>query len=229
MVNSSFPSSVSNSSLFVYSINAKSLASNSWTLETGRKQAFKLFKVLFRNNTALAIYLASHLFVSWLYRLCIWLGLFSKLFKTSHLLKTNCFQAGVINGVLCSHLFNFAVNKNASVFIQGPALLCTGWFTIQCVNVSSSLEQRRACLSKQIWGWGWRGKLRPVHWTAAWKQNETTTWGNVRGKMILKGFQPSVPCNFRVAPTQGAKASCRGTPVLPGPLEELYWQLKIFL
>lgn len=160
---------------------------------------------------------------------CIWLGLFSKLFKTSHLLKTNCFQAGVINGVLCSHLFNFAANKNASVFIQGPALLCTGWFTIQCVNVSSSLEQRRACLSKQIWGWGWRGKLRPVHWTAAWKQNETTTWGNVRGKMILKGFQPSVPCNFRVAPTQGAKASCRGTQVLPGPLEELYWQLKIFL
>lgn len=34
-----------------------------------------------------------------------------------------------------SFLFNFAVNKNASVFIQGPALLCTSWFAIQCINV----------------------------------------------------------------------------------------------
>lgn len=101
MVNSSFLSSVNNSSLFVYSIKAKSLANNSWALETARKQAFKPFKVLFRNNTALAIYTALNLFVSWLFRLCNWLGLFSKLFKTSHLLKSNCFQAGVINGVLC--------------------------------------------------------------------------------------------------------------------------------
>lgn len=88
----------------MYSIKAKSLANNSWALETARKPAFKLFKVLFRNNTALAIYTALNLFVSSLYRLCNWLGLFSKLFKTSHLLKTNCFQRGIINGVLCLSL-----------------------------------------------------------------------------------------------------------------------------
>lgn len=65
MANSLFPSSVNNSSLFVYSIKAKSLANtcNSWALERERKQPFKLFKGLFRNNTALAVYTALNLFV----------------------------------------------------------------------------------------------------------------------------------------------------------------------
>jgi len=62
--NSSFASSVNNSSLFVNSIKAKSLANNSWALETRRKQPFKLFKVLFRNSPALEVYTALNLFVS---------------------------------------------------------------------------------------------------------------------------------------------------------------------
>lgn len=44
MVNSSFPSSVTNFSLVVYSVKAKSFANNSWALETARKQAFKLLE-----------------------------------------------------------------------------------------------------------------------------------------------------------------------------------------
>lgn len=93
---------------------------------------------------------------------------------------------------------------------------------------SSSLEQRRACLSKQIWGWGWRGKLQPVHWTAAWKQNETTAGETWQANDFRGGGLAQRPCNFRAVLTQGAKASCRGAQVLPGPLEELRWQLKTF-
>lgn len=93
---------------------------------------------------------------------------------------------------------------------------------------SSSLEQRRACLSKQIWGWGWRGKLQPVHWTAAWKQSGTTGAGKRDGQNDPRGVSAQCPSNFRVALTQGAKASCRGAQVLPSPSEELCWQLKTF-
>lgn len=46
--------------------------------------------------------------------------------------------------------------------------------------------------------------------------------------MILGGVLAQRPCNFRVVLTQGAQASCRGAQVLPGPLEELHWQLKTF-
>lgn len=93
---------------------------------------------------------------------------------------------------------------------------------------SSSLEQRRACLSKQIWGWGWRGKLQPAHWTAAWKQNQMQ--GKRDRQMTGVGGETLAqrPCNFRVVLTQGAQACCRGVQVLAGPLEELHWQLKTF-
>lgn len=64
MVKSSFTSSVNNFSLVMYSVKAKSLANNSWVLETARKQAFKPVRVLLRNNTILAIYTVLNLFVS---------------------------------------------------------------------------------------------------------------------------------------------------------------------
>lgn len=66
MVNSSFPSSVTNFSLTEYSVKAKSLANNSCILETAKNQdqAFKLVSILLRNNTILATYTALNLFVS---------------------------------------------------------------------------------------------------------------------------------------------------------------------
>lgn len=47
-------------------------------------------------------------------------------------------------------------------------------------------------------------------------------------KMILGGVSAQCPCNFRVALTQGGRASSQSAQVLPGALEELCWQLKDF-
>lgn len=159
-------------------------------------------------------------------RLCNWIGLFSKLFKTSHLLKPNCFQTGVINGVLCL-LFNFAVNRTASVFIQGPALLCTGWFTIQCVNVVAVWNKGEPVYPNKFEGEG--EEVNCSLFTELQLESRTKRPQGKRDREMIGGAGLAQrPCNFRVVLTQGAQASCRGAQVPPGPLEELRWQLKTF-
>lgn len=159
-------------------------------------------------------------------RLCNWIGLFSKLFKTSHLLKLNCFQTGVINGVLCL-LFNFAVNRTASVFIQGPALLCTGWFTIQWVNVVAVWNKGEPVYPNKFEGEG--EEVNCSLFTELQLESRTKRPQGKRDREMIGGAGLAQrPCNFRVVLTQGAQASCRGAQVPPGPLEELRWQLKTF-
>lgn len=119
-----------------------------------------------------------------------------------------------------SYLFNSAVNKNASVFIQGPALLCTGWFTIQCVNVVAAWNKGEPVYPNKFEGEG--EEVNCSLFSELQLESRTKNRAGKRdGQNDPWGFSAQHPCNFRVALTQGTKASCRVAQVLPGPLEEL--------
>lgn len=128
-------------------------------------------------------------------------------------------------GFCASYLFNFAVNRTASVFIQGPALLCTGWFTIQCVNVVAVWNKGQPVYPNKFEGEGEEVNCSLFTELQLESRTKRPQGGNVTGKWF-SGDLAQCPCNFRAVPTQGAKASCRSAQVLPGALEELHWQLK---